>query len=115
MSYIVKQHDPRCYYCGKPLKRSTESHYHGKNEHYHGFTGTYRSKAEVEAARITNHKVMSVRKDRTTGVVWTFNTWDGESYVDDMFCTDRCGYLMGRMGVRAGLRRANRENRKEAV
>jgi hypothetical protein len=101
MTYVIKAHDPRCHYCGKPLKRVTVNHY---RDTAGGFTGEFRSKAEIETAGITNHRVLSVAKDEATGIVWTFSTWDGESYRDDMFCTNRCAELMGRAAARAGYR-----------
>lgn len=106
MTYKLKTYDPRCHYCGKPLQRATESHY---KQHINGFKGEYRSKREVEAARLTNEKITSVRKGND-GIVWMYNTWDGESYYDDMFCTQTCGYLMGRAAVRHGLRIKQKES-----
>lgn len=51
-------------------------------------------RTKVEAQRMTNHQVVSVRYAELRGerYIRSFSTWDGESYVSKHFCADTtCG------------------------
>lgn len=105
------QEQPLCRCCGKRVPKFTErvwvddkeTDYGRRNGHA---VGPLYSIAECQQR--TNLRVVSVQYDRNAdrGVkgrkVWSFTTWDGESYVDAFFCggtcVDRFAYVMARAG-----------------
>ncbi len=44
-------------------------------------------------SKFTNFKVMSATI--TNGAVRKFSAWDGETYADDYFCSDKCAIKQG--------------------
>lgn len=105
---------PLCRHCGKPIAKHTESVYvrdpQGGSPFSRAIEGPLYSKAECQER--TNKQVISLRyyqkydyeTDSRVGprYVTSFNTWDGESYVDGSFCSGTCAtkfaYLMARHG-----------------
>lgn len=94
---------PFCRYCGKAIRKRTNSVTCWGGKHPSGTI--LRSKEDCQ--RLSNEKVVSVSYHE--GVVWSFSTWDGESYVDRFFCNDdhakRFGYAAAKAGVGASLKR----------
>lgn len=66
----------------------------------------------AECRKLTNQQVVSVKyrkiwdaekyKHVNTGVVASFNVWDGESYHDEFFCTDLHARFFGYVCARGG-------------
>jgi hypothetical protein len=121
---------PLCLWCGKRIAKVTTSHRTPKT----GFTF---DKSEIvtleELRRTTNEKIVSVKyhhehesyEDLTPGeiyakqlkrhvsgrrTVYSYTTWDGESYVDEFFCNgdhaQRFAYAAARHGLRLKGRNA---------
>lgn len=86
---------PFCKWCGKKIRKFTEStiFYHHKGA----------PKTREEARRMTNRSIVSVRySDYPERHVSNFSTWDGETYESAHFCADTtCGvsyaYKMARL------------------
>lgn len=81
---------------------------HGERETSYGVTQLYldagsapRSKADCQ--RYANQPVARIKYD-ANGSVDNFSTWDGESYLDRHFCTDRCAAAQGRASADHGAR-----------
>ena len=85
-----------CLQCGEPLKIDTVRHFLGyelKENH---------PRTIEDCQRLTNELVVAVHgydirqdKDRWP-LVERFETWDGESYDYDTFCSDQCAATYGR-------------------
>lgn len=88
-----------CAQCGQPLKPSTDYHnMSGKIEVNH-------PKTFEDAQRMTNLSVIAIHgyeqvQDREFWpyISW-FETWDGMSYHDSVFCNDFCAATYGRRAV----------------
>jgi len=117
---------PLCRYCGAPIGKKTRSvfvHPRGEENDRPYFCGVLsvdpenppRSKADCQ--RLVNQTVVSVRyddiwwrrdengslsADRSFGrVVNSFATWDGESYEDQFFCSDKHAKMFGYASARS--------------
>jgi hypothetical protein len=92
---------PYCRTCGRAIKRYTITNFFGYANLQNSSSSRYHAeeiKTRDEAARQLNERVVSFRKGyRGKAIV---GTWDGESYVDPYFCTERCAATFGRMAAR---------------
>jgi hypothetical protein len=108
-----------CRWCGKRIAkhathvnvREEPSHYDRKsswNDYiYLGKGNRLRSKTECQ--KHTNQKILSVSyrdqwiDDVNDRYVSYFNIWDGESYVNEFFCSGTCAQQMGRAAAAKGF------------
>ena len=106
---------PHCNWCNEAIRKATKSHCpNGNTVHVVDMKTPLFSKAECQ--RLTNETVMSVSYHRAP-VSWndeeqthtpngqpravdSFTTWDGESYADDLFCSNGCAMQFGRQAAR---------------
>jgi hypothetical protein len=115
---------PYCRMCGKPVRKHTTQHY---VEHPMG-RGRFDFDAELvtreDLQKRTNQQIVSVKyhyeneeherasediyDNRWTRhvsgrrTVYSYTTWDGESYVGEFFCNGDCAEAMGYSAARAG-------------
>lgn len=101
---------PLCRCCGKPIRKWTDNHYASDGHH------VWHTKAEVE--RASNERVVSVsyetvppneigylswalKRGAQAGerIIYRYSTWDGESYMDDLFCSGTCAERFARFAV----------------
>jgi hypothetical protein len=108
MSVKLKR-QPLCRYCGKAIAKWTDQHRVG---------GVLVPKAAFDnpttiedCRKMTNETVVSVKYHYETDInyektgrrtVYTYNTWDGESYVDEYFCNGDHAKSMGYAAARKG-------------
>ncbi len=85
-----------CIQCGTPLRLSTVHH------HLEDIPKEGHPKTMDECQRMTNFPVSAVHgfgsekpREWWPYISW-FETWDGESYVTEPFCNDRCAAIYGR-------------------
>lgn len=96
---------PLCRACGKGIKKYTQ-HFWVRPQKPLAMdrwivVGVFTSKSEVEA--IVKEQVVSVKYHTPPDgerCVWSFTTWDGDSYEDQWFCTDSCAAAFGRLAVK---------------
>jgi hypothetical protein len=115
------QTQPFCRCCGKPIAKSTTTHHVGKT---FKFENGQRELSWDDVQKLTNEQVVSVKyhyeseryetkgddiydrniKRITSGrrTVYLYTTWDGESYVDQFFCTGECAKALGYGAAREG-------------
>jgi len=92
----------RCAQCDKPLRIDTD-------HHRMGFDIQPNHPRTVEdCQKLTNRQVVAVhgygvQHKAHLGLIERFETWDGESYQDQDFCSNTCAALYGRRAVQAGL------------
>lgn len=123
---------PLCRYCGKPIAKYTTSAYFGVGPVSSTIREFPRDKAEAQ--RFVNGRIIAVKYwrggdnfVRATGFpdhdfVSAASLWDGESYVDEFFCTQndarRFAYLFAREGKvttaynKAAMKQALKSNGK---
>jgi len=100
---------PYCRWCGKPLRKDTEWHYRGADR----ANKANRLHSKADCQRQVNQKVISVKYhqdyDDWRGpshgepvgerYVYSFSTWDGESYeaadYTGFFCSNLCAFRLG--------------------
>lgn len=105
---------PLCRFCGCKIRKLTATAYFGKRDSnlsqlWREYSNRPRSKEEI--AKLTNLRVMHVRWTKegqfaTERAGHLFieraTLWDGESYIDDFFCSDKhakaFGYLLAEKG-----------------
>lgn len=94
------QVQPLCRRCAKPIKKSIVTHYFGQGgidsdgiRHHHEAVFT-----KAEAKRYLNDQIVSVRYGYQGSII--VGTWDGESYVDEFFCVQRCAVEFAYAAVR---------------
>jgi hypothetical protein len=103
---------PLCRWCGKRIRKDTDWVYcrdQEPEEKFRTAIGRYvvaspKTKAECQA--LVNETVVSVRRghnSETKDRIYSFGTWDGESYVDEFFCTGEHAKFFGDLAVRSGL------------
>ncbi|UTC29690.1 hypothetical protein BAJUN_00600 [Bajunvirus bajun] len=96
-----KGQQPFCRNCGKPIKKKTHSIFFGQSARSDEFSTCRpeKPKSKDEVKRLVNEQVISVSWFRhgSDPYIVGANTWDGETYVDDLFCTVRCGEAFGRV------------------
>lgn len=89
----------RCRQCGAEIARKFESHYLGYGTPEPGHPRTLE-----DCQRLTNYPVVRVRgygenyTDRD-GYIQSYDTWDGESYMDPDFCNNTCAGRYARRAV----------------
>ncbi len=87
----------RCVQCGEKLTPKTV-HHHMSNQP----SGDDHPRTVEDCQRLSNQPVTSVhgypinRPEEWWPYISWFETWDGESYRDDTFCSDRCAAIYGR-------------------
>lgn len=100
---------PFCRYCGKPIPKRTETvwvHNRAPMHETRWVLGPLVSREECQAT--VNARVVSVSYSHETEDgertgkrrVRSFNTWDGESYIDEFFCKGACASGFGYMAAR---------------
>jgi hypothetical protein len=88
---------PLCRYCGKGIPKETHAHFFRQARPSMGGWSTNHPEeptSKSEAQRLINEKVISVRHHG--GHVYAASSWDGESWKDELFCTQKCAALFGR-------------------
>ena len=118
---------PRCRYCAKPIRKKTTTHWFGRpSTNLKSFIKTHieKPKTREEAQRLINEKIVSVGywTDAVHPEIGRYidkvSTWDGESYVDQFFCSNLCaqklGYLMAKKGNATKLYWESTEKVREA-
>lgn len=115
---------PYCRWCGKPIRKYTTHHYvnHPMGKH-RDFDADLVSRESLQ--KRTNERIVSVKyhyenesyEDLNPGeiydkrivrrvsgrrTVYSYTTWDGESYVNEFFCNNDCEMALGRSAARAG-------------
>ncbi|AXQ69854.1 hypothetical protein HOU03_gp414 [Caulobacter phage CcrSC] len=108
---------PLCRCCFKPIGKATDYYYFGQmaSGDSRRFGSTYpRSKAEVQG--LVNGIIVSVswrrydpnnsfhdvyRRETGGDYIDKVTVWDGESYKDGLFCTDRCAVIYARVFAEA--------------
>jgi len=95
---------PLCRYCGKPIAKETRGAWFGRLTANHS-SGDYRQKPRSmeEAAKLVGKQVVSVRWD-DDGTLFSATTWDGETYVDEFFCSNQHARYMGAKAAKMGYR-----------
>jgi hypothetical protein len=89
---ILPENVECCLQCGKPLALKTIKHSLGWDS---------RATTVEELQRLTNLPIVRVRGfESNRPDLWqyieSFETWDGESYSQETFCSDRCAAIYGR-------------------
>lgn len=107
---------PLCRYCGVaipkrtvglwchavPPRTETTDHYTGRIVKVHvprHVVGEFKTKAELQ--RHVNEQIVSIRR-RENGTIQQATTWDGQSYVDEYFCTSKHAQLFAYVMAAAG-------------
>jgi hypothetical protein len=86
-----------CLQCGKPLRLHTIKHWFASPNSDEKPPTTVE-----ELQRLTNYPIVRVsgfgsnKPEEWWPYIEYFETWDGESYEDDTFCSDRCAAVYGR-------------------
>lgn len=117
MSVKLKK-QPYCRWCGKPIAKRTTNHCLWK----FGTGVDYNNPVTLDDCRKkTNEQVVSVKysyytdeegnTSKTMRSVYSYNTWDGESYVDEYFCN---GQHARNLGYAAAAKGWNTHNYREA-
>ena len=86
-----------CCQCGENLRPQCDNHFLG----YEILPA--RPKTIEECQRLTNYQVIRVAGFRDldrAGYIEAFFTWDGESYQDDLFCSEHCTKAYARRAAR---------------
>lgn len=97
---------PHCRYCGKPIRKHVRTVYVHKaspSSTYNSATTEFSRTLVLDTlpatmqdcARLTNWHVVSVRKSYQGGGIGRFGEWDGESWIDEFFCSGSCAQGMG--------------------
>jgi hypothetical protein len=108
---------PRCIVCGRRIAKNTRSlrferpwgtHVEGERAVLHGgyMVTVYlaeRPRTRAEAQRYTNEPIISSKRG-VDGTLSEVRTWDGESYRDPYFCTNRCAQQQGYAAAQHGHR-----------
>lgn len=110
---------PKCIVCGKPIRKKTTTYYvrEATNEKPHGhressiggtifdlhFAAERMPKSRPEVQAVVNGTVIFHRYG-AQGRIWTFTTWDGESYEDEFFHSKECAMKQGYASARSGHR-----------
>lgn len=81
--------DPCCCNCGHAIPKRTRMIMFGQ-QNYRDERFEGRPKTREEAQKYTNGIVTSSRRSADGSYLLSVNVWDGESYVDEFFCTNRC-------------------------
>jgi hypothetical protein len=97
---------PHCCNCGTPIAKVTRMiMFGGSNYRDERFDG--KPKTRAEAQKYTNGVITSHRRStgEAGGYISSINVWDGESYADEFFCTNRCAIDFARHFARTHGRR----------
>lgn len=101
---LEQSQPPLCCNCGGPIaKRTRMIMFGGSNYRDERFEG--KPTTREEAQKYTNGVITSHRWSADGSYILHANVWDGESYVDDYFCTNRCAIAYARHHARAHGRR----------
>lgn len=90
--------DRTCIQCGVPLRPVLDSHRLDRNP----LKDPHHPRTVEDCQKLTNHPIFAVydygrnAPKEWRGFIEYFTTWDGESYVDEHFCSDRCALQYGR-------------------
>jgi len=91
---VIDVGDQYCLQCGKKLRVYTQ------NNHLDGLDDNGPKTLE-DCQRLSNHQVVALHgvgqqhPKHWKNIGW-FETWDGESYQDHVFCSDKCAAIYGR-------------------
>lgn len=110
MAQFKSPSQPFCVCCTKPIRKHTVTHWLRTDPAHVGHSSDFIKhvyvpelpRSKEEAQRLTNGKIVAVRRGRDAGTISQFNTWDGESYVDQFFCTGTCARDFGYICARGG-------------
>jgi hypothetical protein len=107
-----------CRTCGKPIRKWTVTVYvrkePSKYDHEaawirHAYVGDNWPKSKADCQKLTNQQILSVSYTPITkdgDVIGQrlshFGEWDGESYIDQYFCSNTCAQNMGRAAAIKG-------------
>lgn len=113
---------PRCRWCGKPIRKDTHAIRFGQayaRQDTYGTSRTERPATRAEAQLLLNWQITAIRYDdrasvpaEREGQTRTVNVeryiseayaWDGESYQDEFFDSGDCAKQMGNAAARKGL------------
>ena len=96
---------PRCRACGKLLRKSTSELWFGQSDAQiardPGRCRPEKPASRAEAQRLVNQQIVSIGRSRH-GYIDHVTTWDGESYQDKFFCTNRCAMRLGYAAANSG-------------
>lgn len=102
---------PACIVCGRAIKKRIVTTWLRSEEQAARHVGgtSYRTVPELptsaeQVRRLTNAPHITKLYRYSSGEIHGFNTWDGESYQDDFFCTDRCAQRQGYAAAQHGHR-----------
>lgn len=102
---------PRCRYCNGPIRKYTRTNWiererrpHMKDTSFSHHIICDEPPADIAACRkLTNDMVVSVRRYQG-GSIRSFGTWDGVSYIDPYFCSNKhaqkFAYAFAKLGYR---------------
>jgi hypothetical protein len=111
---------PLCRSCGKSIRKKTTSVYvePERTQYQHDTMGIRYAisakpvKTMDEAQRLSNQQIVSLKYTTDsdsnfeplpeTKRVRLFHEWDGETYVDEFFCSGTCAQAFGRMAAKSG-------------
>jgi hypothetical protein len=108
MSFVCENpaNAPLCRCCGKPIKKVTHTYWFGRGQRRDDDFSTEvpeKPASREEAQRLVNQKIVSLQwYDEKREWVWRATTWDGQTYVDQYFCTLRCAADLGVAVARQG-------------
>lgn len=97
-----------CIVCSRPIKKRTTTVHIKPTEGFFphrcddAVEATIRTRAECR--RYTNAPYVLSHHTNNRGLVISFETWDGESFMDEFFCTNRCAQQQGYASARHGRR-----------
>jgi hypothetical protein len=90
---------PFCRCCGKSIRKRVVTHYFGQTQGggYSSVMHPEEAKTKADAQRHINGEIISLRYGYQGNAI--AGVWDGESYIDDLFCTVACASAFGRMAA----------------
>lgn len=114
---------PFCRWCARPIRKDVRTHFprrHGAKEaprvlnpqRAHDVVCYTREDCQRQVNESVISVVYSKHGEDGPRYVASFNTWDGESYVDQFFCTNRCAQALGYAAARDPHRLCSEAYRK---
>jgi hypothetical protein len=108
---------PYCINCGDRIRKYTTAHHFStlgmKDTEFSKTHPLPNPKTKAECQRLTNQQVVSLRYSQNyddgkpVGKRWvySFTSWDGETYEDAFFCSGTCATDFAYACARAGMKR----------
>lgn len=95
-----------CIVCGRPIAKRTTTVYivpdTGWSPNYQGHRADVKSRCECR--RFTNAPYIVSHRKNGDGFIYSFETWDGETFTDKYFCTKSCAQAQGYAAAKFGHR-----------